>query len=248
MKYIKKYNGLYEKYNDKMSFYHISSKDNLKSLLNGLKTNKYSEWGQGKGIYVYTDEKVAGRQEGVGSRFVDIMVEFKSILNTKNFDMDYELNYNLPRIIKNNIKNIKNKFKNNFIIKYNNKNYLIFTNNINKNDFYFKKINFRNEDTYIPLSKKKGDWCYLPIDKNLNIDIEQNIYGVPLIRNFMERLDKYGIKEMIFRDLSNDDEITALRYIGPSIYPDRYKIRLNNKWGEWRKNKIKMNETFKKIQ
>jgi hypothetical protein len=236
MKYIKRYNNLYEKYNDKISFYHISTKDNLKSLLKGIKSNLKDEWKQGKGFYVYNSEKVAESQEGVGKNIVDIMIEFKSILNYKNFDMDYELNYNLPRIIKNNIKNIKNKFKNNFIIKYNDKNYLIFTNNLNKENFYFGKILFRNEITYIPKSNKEGDWCYLPVDKNLNIDIEQNIYGVPLIKNFMKRLDRYGIKKMIFEDLSNDNETIAYRYLGPIIYPNKYKIKTGNKWGEWKDN------------
>ena len=78
----------------------------------------------------------------------------------------------------------------------------------------------------------------LPIDPKSNkVKIVNNIYGAPITKDFMERLDKFSIKKMIKNDLLKSSEPVALRYIGPLIKPKKYKFKKDGKWGEWITNK-----------
>ena len=232
MKYLK----LFENFNLGLrKLYHISSKDQLNGLLSGIKTDKAGSWGQGSGMYVSTSEKWCEEQEGVGSRYVDLMIELETEMRSDNFDMDYE---NLPdRFVNRYIDTLKNMFDKNFVISSGENFFLIFGNNIDKNDFDFQSINFRNEIIgEIPKSSKE-DWCYLPINRPLNgvysVKIVNNIYGAPLTKDFIERLDKFGLNEKIKKDLFESTDPVALRYIGSFIKPVRYKVKENGKWGKW---------------
>jgi hypothetical protein len=234
MRYLK----LFESFTDKNKVYHISSKDQLERLLSGIKTDNALSWGQGIGFYVNTSEKWCEEQEGVGSRMVDLMIELEADAKSDNFDVDYEMNYGLSKIVENYINKLKDMFDDNFTISSNDSYFLIFGNKINKDDFIFEPIKFRNEDIGVIPKSSKEDWCYLPIDTKSNkVKIVNNIYGAPLTKNFMERLDKFGIKEMIKNDLLKSSETVALRYIGPIIKPTRYKFKKDGKWGEWILNK-----------
>ena len=232
MKYIK----IFESFNIR-KVYHVSSKDQLEGLLSGIKTDNALSWGQGSGFYVNTSEKWCEEQEGVGSRIVDLMIELEVDTKSDNFDIDYEMNYGLSKIVENYIDKLKTMFKNNFIISSNDSFFIIFGNNVNKSDFSFEKIHFRNEDIGIVPKSSKEDWCYLPITKDKQVKIVNNIYGAPLTKDFMEKLNKFGIKKMIKNDLLKSSEPVALRYIGPLIKPTKYKFKNNGKWGEWTTNK-----------
>jgi hypothetical protein len=104
MKYLK----LFESFNlGKQKFYHITIKKNLDGLLNGIRIDKAQDWGQGPGFYVNTSEKLQDEQEGVGSNVVDLMIEIEAELSSDNFDMDYEMNYQLGGIVEKQIPNLK---------------------------------------------------------------------------------------------------------------------------------------------
>lgn len=236
MRYIK----LFETFNNIRKVYHVSSKDQLEGLLSGIKTDNALSWGQGSGFYVNTSEKWCEEQEGVGSRIVNLMIELE--VNLDNIDIDYEMNYGLSKITENYIDKLKNMFKTNFIISSSDNNFLIFGNNVNESDFSFEKIHFREEDIGVVPKSSKEDWCYLPITKDKKVKIVNNIYGAPLTKDFMEKLDKFGIKEMIKNDLLKSSEPVALRYIGPVIKPIKYKFKKDGKWGEWILNKNKKNK------
>lgn len=234
MRYLK----LFESFTDTNKVYHVSSKDQLEGLLAGIKTDNALSWGQGSGFYVNTSEKWCEEQEGVGSRMVDLMIELEADTKSDNFDVDYEMNYGLSKIIETYINKLKNMFDDNFTISSNDSSFLIFGNKINKDDFSFEPIKFRNEDIGIIPKSSKEDWCYLPIDPKSNkVKIVNNIYGAPITKDFMERLDKFSIKKMIKNDLLKSSEQVALRYIGPLIKPKKYKFKKDGKWGEWITNK-----------
>ncbi len=234
MRYLK----LFESFTDTNKVYHVSSKDQLEGLLSGIKTDNALSWGQGSGFYVNTSEKWCEEQEGVGSRMVDLMIELEADTKSDNFDVDYEMNYGLSKIIETYINKLKNMFDDNFTISSNDSSFLIFGNKINKDDFSFEPIKFRNEDIGIIPKSSKEDWCYLPIDPKSNkVKIVNNIYGAPITKDFMERLDKFNIKKMIKNDLLKSSEQVALRYIGPLIKPKKYKFKKDGKWGEWITNK-----------
>jgi hypothetical protein len=234
MKYLK----LFENFTDTNKVYHVSSKDQLEGLLSGIKTDNALSWGQGSGFYVNTSEKWCEEQEGVGSRMVDLMIELEGDTKSDNFDIDYEMNYGLSKIVETYINKLKNMFDDNFTISSNDSYFLIFGNKINKDDFSFESIKFRDEDIGVIPKSSKEDWCYLPIDpKSSKVKIVNNIYGAPLTKDFMERLDKFSIKKMIKNDLLKSSEPVALRYIGPLIKPTKYKFKNNGKWDEWTINK-----------
>jgi hypothetical protein len=234
MRYLK----LFESFTDTNKVYHVSSKDQLEGLLAGIKTDNALSWGQGSGFYVNTSEKWCEEQEGVGSRMVDLMIELEADTKSDNFDVDYEMNYGLSKIVETYINKLKNMFDDNFTISSNDSSFLIFGNKINKDDFSFEPIKFRNEDIGIIPKSSKEDWCYLPIDPKSNkVKIVNNIYGAPITKDFMERLDKFNIKKMIKNDLLKSSEQVALRYIGPLIKPKKYKFKKDGKWGEWITNK-----------
>ncbi len=234
MRYLK----LFESFTDTNKVYHVSSKDQLEGLLSGIKTDNALSWGQGSGFYVNTSEKWCEEQEGVGSRMVDLMIELEADTKSDNFDVDYEMNYGLSKIIETYINKLKNMFDDNFTISSNDSSFLIFGNKINKDDFSFEPIKFRNEDIGVIPKSSKEDWCYLPIDPKSNkVKIVNNIYGAPITKDFMERLDKFNIKKMIKNDLLKSSEQVALRYIGPLIKPKKYKFKKDGKWGEWITNK-----------
>ena len=234
MRYLK----LFESFTDTNKVYHVSSKDQLEGLLAGIKTDNALSWGQGSGFYVNTSEKWCEEQEGVGSRMVDLMIELEADTKSDNFDVDYEMNYGLSKIIETYINKLKNMFDDNFTISSNDSSFLIFGNKINKDDFSFEPIKFRNEDIGVIPKSSKEDWCYLPIDPKSNkVKIVNNIYGAPITKDFMERLDKFNIKKMIKNDLLKSSEQVALRYIGPLIKPKKYKFKKDGKWGEWITNK-----------
>lgn len=234
MRYLK----LFESFTDTNKVYHVSSKDQLEGLLSGIKTDNALSWGQGSGFYVNTSEKWCEEQEGVGSRMVDLMIELEADTKSDNFDVDYEMNYGLSKIIETYINKLKNMFDDNFTISSNDSSFLIFGNKINKDDFSFEPIKFRNEDIGVIPKSSKEDWCYLPIDPKSNkVKIVNNIYGAPITKDFMERLDKFSIKKMIKNDLLKSSEPVALRYIGPLIKPKKYKFKKDGKWGEWITNK-----------
>ncbi len=231
MKYLK----LFESFNlGKRKFYHITIKQNLDKLLSGIKIDKSQDWGQGPGFYVNTSEELQNQQEGVGSNIVDLMIEIEAELSSDNFDMDYEMNYQLGEIVERQIPNIKRLFKKQLTISKDNNNFLIFTNNLTSEDFQFDEIKFREETTIVPICSEE-DWCYLPITKDKKVKVSNNIYGVPLTKNFMDRLDKFKIKELIQKDLFSSKEPIALRYIGPDIKPTRYKEKdlKKNTWSNW---------------
>lgn len=233
MKYIK----LFESFNlGRQKFYHITIKQNLDKLLSGIKIDKSQDWGQGPGFYVNTSEKLQDQQEGVGSNIVDLMIEIETELSSDNFDMDYEMNHQLGEIVERQIPNLKRLFKKQLTISKDNNDFLIFTNNLTSEDFQFDTIKFREETTIVPVCSE-DDWCYLPITKDKKVKVLNNIYGVPLTRNFMDRLDKFKIKELIQKDLFSSKEPVALRYIGPDIKPTRYKEKdlKKNTWSNWNK-------------
>ena len=63
---------------------------------------------------------------------------------------------NLTSDIKKQIPYIKSKFSDKIILKYKKMNYLIYGNDISKNDFKFKELTFRNNLIgYVPVSDKK---------------------------------------------------------------------------------------------
>lgn len=229
----------FEKYNESnisnSTFFHITTKKHLDSLLSGIKTNMAEEWGQGNGLYVFRSEKHAEEQDGVGNNLVDAMIKINVPLNMKNFDIDYEKCYILPKIVEKYIPKIHKIFKNNFIITHKNKKYSIFTNSDDKSSFYFDDKKFRNENiTYIK-NKNNEKFCYLPIDKNGKLKFEQNIYGAMVIKYCMELLKHIGIYKLIQNDIFNDTDLhkSALRYIGASIKPNSYKLKKDGIWGEW---------------
>lgn len=241
MRYVK----LFENFEStkKVKFYHITDKENLTKLLSGIKVDRAATWGQGPGFYVSTSEKYCEEQEGVGSRLVDLMIEIETELTTDNFDIDYEMNYNLSEIVENQIPQLNKIFANSFIISKGREHFLIFSDKLESKDFTFEPVSFRKKIIgYIPNSTS-ADWCYLPL-KNKNIKkpkvkIINNIYGAPLTKNFIEKLDKYGyrekIKEAVFSSIDDVPNV-ALRYIGPVIYPTRYKFKNleNQTWSKWK--------------
>lgn len=234
---------LYEKFNlGKKKFYHATDKKNLQSLLNGIVVDRKDSYSQGGGFYVNTSEKHLEELEGVGSVFISLMVEVEADLSNVNFDIDYEMNYSLSNVIDDLIDDVKNKFDKSFIISNGEKDYLIFGNDITKDDFDFEKVEFRGEFIgEVPINPKK-EWVYLPVQKINNkykVIITNNIYGAPLTKHFIDRLDKIGIKEVIQKEVFNQygDKQTSLRYIGENIIkPTRYKFKENGEWGEWIKN------------
>jgi hypothetical protein len=234
MKYLK----LFESFNlGKQKFYHITIKKNLDGLLNGIRIDKAQDWGQGPGFYVNTSEKLQDEQEGVGSNVVDLMIEIEAELSSDNFDMDYEMNYQLGGIVEKQIPNLKKLFKKQFTISKDNNYFSIFTNNLKPEDFQFETIKFREDNTIIPICSD-DDWCYLPITVDNKVKVSNNIYGITLTRNFMDRLDNFEIKELIQKDLFSIKEPIALRYIGPVIKPTRYKEKdiKKNTWSSWINN------------
>ena len=230
---------LYENLNlGEKKFYHATDKKNLQSLLNGIVVNRKDLYSQGGGFYVNTSEKHLEELEGVGSVLISLMIEIETEFSNENFDIDYEMNYGLSDIINNLIGDIKNKFNESFIISNKDKDYLIFGNNINKGDFSFEPIKFRNEIIGEVPNSSKSEWVYLPVKKVNNeykVLIVNNIYGAPLTKHFIDKLDKIGIKEIIQKVIFNqyDNTQTSLRYIGNNVIkPTRYKYKENGKWSD----------------
>lgn len=227
-------NFLVENYNEKTSFYHITDDEMLDKLLDGIRVDLTKDWGQGKGFYVFKSKKRAEKLEGVGSRVVNVMIELEAVLNEKNFDIDYEMCYNLPDVVEKYIPLLYDKFKYNFILSGKDNNYLIFSNIDDKSNFYLKDKKFRNNIVTYVRSKNNEFFAYLPVDNN-KLNFTQNIYGAVVTKDCMKLLNKIGIYKSIKLDIFNSENEydIALRYIGPVIKPKRYRFKKNNIWGEW---------------
>ncbi len=86
MKFLKQYNGfILERYNQLTKFYHVTSKDNLNSLLKGIDITLSKDRGQGSGFYVVTDLEAAENTKvtlGFGSpgfKVCDLLIEIESV-------------------------------------------------------------------------------------------------------------------------------------------------------------------------
>ena len=118
---------LFESFNQaSRKFYHLTSKDQLRSLFKGIRTDMAKKWEQGDGFYVTTDLRYCESVEGVGSRIGEAIVEIDAPLDSDNFDLDFEMNSNLEETVKQFLPQVKKKFMktmrwNKFLIFFNQK-------------------------------------------------------------------------------------------------------------------------------
>ncbi len=216
--------------------YHATSKDELKSLFAGIRINKADTWGQGLGFYVHTDISKLEEMTGVGSRFIDAIIEIEAEASPKNFDIDYEMNDYIAEELQKLKTDLIKKFNRQLQIEGKECNFLIFCNGINKDDFYLEDIQFKDTVVgQVVRCKKDVEWCYLPI-QDKKIKIINNIYGAPLTKDIFDRLESCQLKDDLIANILKKPNPGALRYIGKEIKPIRYKLKQKNKWGEWFEN------------
>ncbi len=210
-------------------FYHLTSKDQLPSLFKGIRTDMAGKWEQGPGFYVTTDLKNIEEVEGIGSRVGEAIIEIEAPLDDKHFDIDFEMNLNLDNAINYFLPFIKKRFSKSERIK----NFLIFYNE--KPNLKFQYLEVRDEEIgHVPISEDT-DWCYIPVDKKGNLNLEYNIYGAPITKHMFEKLPK-DIQNQIRSKIFKSTEPGALRYIGPITKPTRYKIKQKGVWSDWKDN------------
>ncbi len=242
MKFIKLYEKfISENYNQLSKFYHITEKENLESLLNGIDVKLSSDRGQGDGFYVVTDEKSAENtlvSSGFGQpshKKCDLLIEIEAILNTDNFDIDYELVKELPILVKNLENKLENRFK---MLKVTNDGHefnviVKLSDDVSQNDFTIIWEELEGMGVIIPKCNKDIEFGFYPA----NSDKFQDALNVVYTTYYMNSLDKLGLKSIIeeelFKKIGNDGKVYALRYVGPKIKPKRYKFKENGKWLDW---------------
>jgi len=240
---------LYEetKYNELGSFYHLTKKENLKSLLAGIDPKKnvgaHSK-SQGGGFYVFSSEEAA--LEWKGGKSADALIEMRSKLNSENFDVEFELhgldfhefwNEFLSTILELNLKmyvvekieynaddNVEDfslrpfKKEEKFKVALD---YIVSKQNIDKSDIEWK-FEFSTDLGFGYPSGEKIGWFRIGSFIGDSTELK---YMFSSLEKF-EFIDKF--KEKIL------GKSKALRYVGPRIKPSRYKLKENDKWGDWK--------------
>ena len=242
MKYLKIYERfILEKYNQLTKFYHVTDKENLESLLNGIDITMSVGRGQGNGFYVITDQHAAENSVITSGQYVptykkcDLLIEIEAVLNVENFDIDYELVKDLPTAIKNIEPKLASRFKT-FKISSDSRVFNIIVNlsdDVDQNDFTVQLEELEGMGVFIPKCHKEIEFGFYPED----VDKYQNDKNVAYTTLYIDSLDRLGVKsiieEEIFNRIGNNDIAYALRYVGPKIKPSRYKFKENGKWGDW---------------
>jgi hypothetical protein len=242
MKFLKLYEKfILEKYNQLSKFYHVTDKEHLESLLNGIDITLSSSRTQGNGFYVVTDEKSAENtliSMGFGipaMKKCDLLIEIESILNTDNFDIDYELVKELPILVKSLENKLESRFK---ILKVTNDGHefnviVKLSDDVSQNDFTTTFEELEGMGVIIPKCNKDIEFGFYPV----NSENFQDATNVAYTTYYMNSLDKLGLKSIIeeelFKKIGNDGKVYALRYVGPKIKPKRYKFKENGKWLDW---------------
>jgi hypothetical protein len=244
MKHLKLYyKFINENLGQKTKFYHLTEKHHLQSLLSGIDINKSLDRGQGSGFYVLTDLDSTQKLKitsGFGMpvfKNCDLLIEIESVLNEDNFDIDYELVKELPELINN--LNLQSKF-NKLTVMDKGYEFTILvdkTSDVNEYDFSVEGEEIDGMYCFIPKCNKPIRFGFYPN----NLDKYQDAQNVAYTTYFMNTLDDLGIKSLIekqiFSKIGSDGKVYALRYVGPSIKPTRYKLKDHNgKWSDWKEN------------
>jgi hypothetical protein len=242
MKFLKQYNGfILERYNQLTKFYHVTSKDNLNSLLKGIDITLSKDRGQGSGFYVVTDLEAAENTKvtlGFGSpgfKVCDLLIEIESVLNTENFDIDYELVKDLPTVVKDLESKLVGKFR---IFKISDHGYQFniitkLSDEVSQDDFVVGMEELDGMGVFVPKCNIEIEFGFYPD----NLDEFQDAQNVLYTTYYIDSLDRLGIKslieEEIFKKISNDGKVYALRYVGPKIRISRYKLKESGQWLDW---------------
>jgi hypothetical protein len=254
LKLFEKFTKIYEDsiYGKVNKFYHKTSKDNLPKLMNGIdskiKSNNRHSKTQGGGFYVWNNiEDCKSWSEG------DLIIEIEAELNTKNFDVDYELHglkwYEYYNVI---IGIIKNSNLKTYIL--DNVNDIIWDDNdevsaIKKiTQVDFKTYKFEHTLPIFIISNDnitKDDIIVENFDSTdfngiLKVTSKtKNIGHFQVVKfdgdaqeayNHMESLDKFGIKEKFGIQVLCKSK--AVKYFGPKIFPTKHWLLENGKWVE----------------
>ena len=235
------------KYGDVGKFYHATYSKNLDSFKNGIepKTNTTGHsTTQGGGFYVWNKLEKLKNWNGLGK--TDLIIEIQTNLTINNFEIDYELHgldfnffwqsfisiiskhnlniyscYDGEKVNEetNKIKDLEkidsNNLWNHIVSKYKetkNYPYIIISNeNIENNDVWLEETD--SVDIFgamYPKSSKNIGWLRLV---SFTADAK-SIYVM------IESLKKFGIKDEFKKSILN--QCSALKYVGPKIYPTIY--------------------------
>lgn len=239
-------------YGKVLPFYHLTRKEHLKSLMNGVdpskRVSKHAK-SQGEGFYVFPSEDYA--LDWDGGKEADAMLEIKAPLNTKNFDIEFELH----GIDSKEFWNTFLKLMTHTIKSQNLKLYLVPTDSIDIDEKSDKSSSFK-------LAEYKsggigGCFAFISKDPIKESDISFTQYwgeiitilpdlhrkGIGWFRILGPAADAVEFKRMFstlaqfgFVDKFEEevlDKSKALRYVGPIIKPTRFKIKANGGWSEW---------------
>lgn len=242
MKFLKLYHGfILEKYNQLTKFYHVTSKEYLDSLINGIDITLSKDRGQGQGFYVLTDLESAENMSvtlGFGApanKVCDLLIEIESVLDTQNFDVDYELVKELSEVVKDLESKLVGRFRI-FNISERGHQFTIITklsDEVGPNDFVVEMEELDGMGVFVPKCNKEIEFGFYPD----NLDKFQNAQNVSYTTYYIDSLDRLGIKslieEEIFKKIGNDGKVYALRYVGPKIKPQRYKLKEGGRWSDW---------------
>lgn len=242
MKFLKLYNGfILERYNQLTKFYHVTSKEYLNSLLKGIDITLSKDRGQGSGFYVVTDLESAENMTvtlGFGSpgfKVCDLLIEIESVLNTENFDIDYELVKELSEVVSGLESKLSVKFKI-FKISDHGNQFIIITklsDEVSPDDFGVEMVELDGMGVFVPKCNKEIEFGFFPDD----LDKFQDAQNVSYTTYYIDSLDRLGIKslieEEIFKKIGNDGKVYALRYVGPKIRISRYKLKESGQWLDW---------------
>ena len=246
MKHLKWFDRfINESYGEKMRFYHVSEKEHLSSLLKSIDIKRSLERGQGSGFYVLTDLSYAEKINitgGFGMPFMkkcDLLIEIEAVLNEDNFDLDYELIKELPKLVE----KVSSKLNNITKLEISGKDikFHVFFNKSDKldeSDFIIEWVEIEGMGVLVPKCNKDIPFGFYPDD----LTKYQDAQNVPYTTYYMDSLDSIGIKSLIEKELYNKigkgDGSYALRYVGVPIKPTRYKIKDDKgHWGDWIENK-----------
>ena len=241
MRYLKKFNDIFEGYGSKTKFYHKGSMEDLESFKNGINLKYSIERGQGEGFYVFNDldfikntRVIKGPHHTSFLKPQNCIIEIESILNETNFDLDYELVKSLEKVIESVVhKSGKKTFE--IVVSVNNEEqkFVIVTDEeLNNDDFIISQPDDDlNGWIYKVESNKTSNFGYYK--KGFN----QESGGVSQLREYIDSFDRIGIKNEIEKECFKliDKQPMALRYVGPKIYPTRYIMfdDKTSKWGDW---------------
>lgn len=242
MKFLKLYYGfILENYNQLTKFYHVTSKEHLNSLINGIDITRSKDRGQGGGFYVVTDLEAAENMTvtlGFGTpanKVCDLLIEIESVLDTENFDIDYELIKDLPTVVKGLESKLVGKFRI-FNISGLDHQFTIITklsDEVSPDDFVVRVEELDGMGVFVPKCNKEIEFGFYPDD----LDKFQDALNVSYTTYYMDSLDRLGIKslieEEIFKKIGQDGKVYALRYVGPKIKPQRYKLKEGGRWSDW---------------